>query len=100
MTLEQLESSVLELKPEERKTFVRWFEEHRGALAPSDEDDELTPEQQAAVIRFRTDCARQRLEALRASGRKKVMPDGTQNWSTWHASDDSAILQPFISPGA
>ena len=52
MSLEQLESSILALTPEERKAFARWFEEHRDRLVPS-EDDELTPEQQAEILRRR-----------------------------------------------
>ena len=53
MSLEQLESSILALKPEERKQFARWFEEHRDELVQSDEEDELTPEQQAEILRRR-----------------------------------------------
>jgi hypothetical protein len=54
MSLEQLESSILALKPEERKQFARWFEEHRYELIPGNtEDEELTPEQQAEILRRR-----------------------------------------------
>ena len=53
MSLEQLETSVLALTPDERKQFARWFEEHRRELIPADEDDELTPEQQAEILRRR-----------------------------------------------
>jgi hypothetical protein len=81
MSLEQLESSILALKPEERKQFAQWFEEHRDKLIPADEDDELTPEQQTKILRRRdqalahpellepwegtTDRLRQRLHEIR-----------------------------------
>jgi len=54
MSLEQLESSILALKPEDRKKFARWFEEHRDDLIPGNsEDEELTSEQRAEVLRRR-----------------------------------------------
>jgi hypothetical protein len=54
MSLEQVESSILALKPEERKQFARWFEEHRDELIQSNaEDEELTPEQQSEILRRR-----------------------------------------------
>lgn len=53
MSLEQLESSILSLAPEERKQFARWFEEHRHDLIPDGGDDELTAEQQAEILRRR-----------------------------------------------
>jgi len=82
MSLEQLESSILALKPEERKQFARWFEEHRDDLIPGNsEDEELTSEQRAEVLRRReqalahpellqpwqgtTDRLRQRLHSVR-----------------------------------
>ena len=52
MSLEQLESSILSLAPEERKQFAQWFEEHRDDLV-EDEGDELTAEQQAEILRRR-----------------------------------------------
>jgi len=53
MSLEQLESSILSLAPEERKQFALWFEEHRHDLIQDDGDDELTAEQQAEILRRR-----------------------------------------------
>jgi hypothetical protein len=55
MSLEQLESSILSLNPEERKKFAQWFEEHRHDLMLDDASsgDELTAEQQAEVLRRR-----------------------------------------------
>ena len=51
MSLEQLESSILSLAPEERKQFAHWFEEHRDDLVA--DDNELTAEQQAEILRRR-----------------------------------------------
>ncbi len=51
MSLEQLESSILSLAPEEQKQFARWFEEHRDDLGA--DDNELTAEQQAEILRRR-----------------------------------------------
>ena len=53
MSLEQLESSILSLSEEERKQFARWFEEHRHELCDDAGDGELTPEQQAEILRRR-----------------------------------------------
>ena len=54
MSLEQLESSILSLAPEERKQFAQWFEEHRHDLLQGDDaGDELTAEQQAEILRRR-----------------------------------------------
>ena len=52
MSLEQLESSILSLVPEERKQFARWFEEHRHDLM-QDDDGELSSDQQAEILRRR-----------------------------------------------
>jgi hypothetical protein len=43
MSLEQLESSILSLNPDERKQFARWFKEYRHELCDDAGDDELTP---------------------------------------------------------
>ena len=52
MSLEQLESAILGLTPEERQRLAVWFEENRREL-PGDESDELTEDQEAEVIRRR-----------------------------------------------
>ena len=53
MSLEQLESSILSLAPEERKQFAQWFEEHRHDLTNEDDGGELTAEEQAEILRRR-----------------------------------------------
>jgi hypothetical protein len=50
--LEQLETAILGLTPEERQRLVVWFEENRIDLL-GDELDDLTEEQQAELIRRR-----------------------------------------------
>lgn len=52
MSLEQLESAILGLTPEERQRLVVWFEENRRELL-GDESDELSDEQMAEIIRRR-----------------------------------------------
>ncbi len=50
--LEQLESAILGLRPEERRQLAIWFEENRRELL-GDDADELTDEQKAEVLRRR-----------------------------------------------
>ena len=52
VSLEQLETAILGLTPEERQRLVVWFEENRIDLL-GDELDDLTEEQQAELIRRR-----------------------------------------------
>ena len=52
MSLEQLETAILELKPDERQQFALWFEENRRELL-GDETDELSDEQKTEVLRRR-----------------------------------------------
>ncbi len=52
VSLEQLESAILGLTPEERQRLAVWFEENRHELL-GDESDGLTKEQEAEVIRRR-----------------------------------------------
>jgi len=51
--LEQLESAILELSPQERQRLAVWFEENRRELLGDDDSDELTEEQQAEIVRRR-----------------------------------------------
>ena len=54
MSLEQLESAILALAPQERARFAVWFEEHRHELLPPAESEcELSDEQQAEILRRR-----------------------------------------------
>lgn len=52
MSLEQLESAILELTPQERQRLAVWFEENRRELL-GDESDKLSDEHEAEVIRRR-----------------------------------------------
>ncbi len=52
VSLEQLESAILGLTPEERQRLAVWFEENRRELL-GDESDELSEEQMAEVVRRR-----------------------------------------------
>ena len=52
VSVEQLESAILGLTPEERQRLAVWFEENRRELL-GDEPDELSEEQEAEVIRRR-----------------------------------------------
>jgi len=54
MSLEQLESAILALPPNERHRLVAWFEEHRQELLGDTEgEDDLTEEQQVEILRRR-----------------------------------------------
>jgi hypothetical protein len=52
VSLEQLESAILELSPEQRQRLAVWFEEHRRELL-GDEGDELTDAQKTELLRRR-----------------------------------------------
>ena len=52
VSLEQLESAILGLTPEERQRLAVWFEENRPELL-GDDSDELTEDQEAEIIRRR-----------------------------------------------
>ena len=54
MSLEQIEASILELSPEERRRFAVWYEKHRKDLLPElQEEDDLVDEQRAEILRRR-----------------------------------------------
>ena len=53
MSLEQLESAILELTPDERQRLAVWFEENRHELVGDDDSDELINEQEADIVRRR-----------------------------------------------
>jgi hypothetical protein len=52
VSLEQLESAILGLAPEERKRLAAWFEENRRELL-GDDGDELSEQQEAEILRRR-----------------------------------------------
>jgi len=54
VSLEQLESAILALAPEQRKKLVAWFEEHRHDLLGEDDvDDDLSEDQKREILRRR-----------------------------------------------
>ncbi|MGH7935881.1 MAG: hypothetical protein ACREF8_02600 [Chthoniobacterales bacterium] len=52
MSVEQLESAILELTSEERQRLAIWFEENRRELI-GDDAEELSDEQKAELLRRR-----------------------------------------------
>jgi hypothetical protein len=54
--LEQLETAILELSPEQRQRLVVWFEEHLRELL-GDEGDELSDAQKTELRRRRDEAA-------------------------------------------
>ena len=52
MSLEQLESAILELTPDQRQRLAVWFEEHRRELLGYD-GDELSEAHEAEILRRR-----------------------------------------------
>jgi hypothetical protein len=53
MSLEQVESAILALNQGERRQLAAWFEAHRPELLDDGAGTELTPEQQAEILRRR-----------------------------------------------
>ncbi|HYV26341.1 MAG TPA: hypothetical protein VFA77_02325 [Candidatus Eisenbacteria bacterium] len=54
MSLQQLESAILALPPEDRSRLAIWFDEHRqDLLGGADSDGDLSEEQQAEILRRR-----------------------------------------------
>jgi hypothetical protein len=50
MSIEQVESAILALRPEERRRLVLWLDEHRHDLFGADEEKDLLPEQKAEIL--------------------------------------------------
>lgn len=55
MSVEQIETSVLQLPPEDRRRFLNWLYEHEDELL-GDDDGEIHPEVQAEILRRREDA--------------------------------------------
>jgi hypothetical protein len=54
MSLEQLESAILALAPDQRKRLAAWFDEHREDLVSEDDAaDDLSDDQKAEILRRR-----------------------------------------------
>jgi hypothetical protein len=58
MSIEQLESKLMELPPKERRRFARWFYDHENEILEPG-DDETAPEVYAEVIRRREELRAQ-----------------------------------------
>ena len=51
MSIEQVESAILALRPDERRRLVVWLDEHRHDLFGADEETkDLLPEQKAEIL--------------------------------------------------
>ena len=59
MSLEQIESKLMELPAADRREFVRWFYHHENKILHDVPDEKESPEVQAEITR--------RLEELRAN---------------------------------
>lgn len=55
MSVEQIETSLLELNREDRKRFLNWLYEHEDELLGNDEG-EIHPEVQAEILRRREEA--------------------------------------------
>jgi recombinational DNA repair ATPase RecF len=53
MSVDQLESALQALPPEERRKFIHWLDEHRDELIDAADDLNLTEEQKAELLRRR-----------------------------------------------
>ena len=54
MSIEQVESAILELRPDERQRLLLWLDEHRHDLfSPVDADEDLSDAQKAELLRRR-----------------------------------------------
>ena len=51
MSVEQIESQLMELPFDERRKFARWFYDHEQKILGAPEDEAIDPEIQAQVLR-------------------------------------------------
>jgi hypothetical protein len=51
MSVEQLESALKSLPPEDRLKFIRWVDDHRHQLVDVAEDIELSEDQKSELLR-------------------------------------------------
>jgi recombinational DNA repair ATPase RecF len=56
MSVDQLESALQALPPEERRKFIHWLDEHRDELIDAADDLNLTEEQKAELLRRREEA--------------------------------------------
>jgi recombinational DNA repair ATPase RecF len=56
MSVDQLESALQALPPEERRKFIHWLDKHRDELIDAADDLNLTEEQKAELLRRREEA--------------------------------------------
>ena len=56
MSVDQLETALQALPPEERRKFIHWLDEHRDELIDAADDLDLTEEQKAELLRRREEA--------------------------------------------
>jgi len=56
MSVEQIEATLLRLSREERRQFADWFYQHEEEILDPREDDEISPEARAEILRRREEA--------------------------------------------
>ena len=56
MSVEQIESTLLQLPPEERRRFADWFYEHEHEIAELPDNDDIHPEVKTEILRRRDEA--------------------------------------------
>jgi hypothetical protein len=53
MSVEQIEATLLKLPRNERRQFAKWFYKHENEILEPRDDDEISPEMKAEIMRRR-----------------------------------------------
>ena len=56
MSVDQLEATLLKLPREERRKFADWFYQHENEILDPRDDDEVSPEVMAEIMRRREEA--------------------------------------------
>ena len=56
MSVEQIESTLLQLPPEERRRFADWFYRHEDEIVESHDNNEIHPDVKAEILRRRDEA--------------------------------------------
>ena len=51
MSVEQIEATLLQLSREERRQFADWFYQHENEILDPRDDDEISPDAKAEILR-------------------------------------------------
>ncbi|HXR06363.1 MAG TPA: hypothetical protein VN765_03475 [Candidatus Acidoferrum sp.] len=64
MSVDQIEKTLLQLPPEQRRQFADWFYQHEHEIVESQQEIELSPDIKAGILRRRdeVDARPERLE--------------------------------------